>query len=144
MDWQIIRYVSPAIDLLYNIFTSTDKALRDNEYDNLITLYYESLSKTVQLLGSNAAELFTFKNLKDELKRCGNYALLLAPSLISMSLADSDNIPKLDEMFDNAADGKCSIDITTGLNEGGQREYDRRINGVLEDIVTLGYYRRVN
>lgn len=144
MDWQVIRYVSPAIDLLYNIFTSTDKALRDREYDNILKCYYDSLSKTVKLLGSNPDELFTFENLKDDLKRCGNYALIMAPCLLQISLAESSEISNLDEMFDKAADGEATLDIITGLSENGQQEFDRRIGEVFEDVVRLGYYRQVN
>lgn len=144
MDWQVIRYVSPAIDLLYNIFTSTDKALRDREYDNILKCYYDSLSKTVKLLGSDPDELFTFENLKDDLKRCGNYALIMAPCLLQISLAESSEISNLDEMFDKAADGEATLDIITGLSENGQQEFDRRIGEVFEDVVRLGYYRQVN
>lgn len=140
----MLRYVSPAIDVLYNIFTSTDKALRDKEYDNILKCYYDSLAKTVKLLGSNPDKLFSFKNLKDELKRCGNYALILAPCLLQVSLAESGEISNLDEMFDKAADGEGTLDLITGLSENGQQEFDRRIGEVLEDVVRLGYYREVN
>lgn len=116
LDWQFSRYVSPAIDILYNIFTSTEKALRDKEYENFLELYHESLSKTVKLLGSNPDELFTFKDLTNELEKCGNYALMMAPCMLHVSLAQS------------AA-------LIPDLNKERQLEFDRRINGVFEDIV---------
>lgn len=143
LDWQIIRYVSPAIDLTYNLFTSTDKALRDKEYDNLLKVYYESLSETVRLLGSNPDELFTFDNLKEELKICGNYALITAPMLLQVSLADSSEILNLDEMFDKVAAGETTLDLTSDLNERAQLIYEQRLSDVVEDILRLGYYRKV-
>lgn len=143
MDWQVIRYISPAIDLLYNIFTSTDKALREKEYDNLLKVYHDSLSNIVKLLGSNPDELFTLDDLKNELKICGNYAFLLAPMLISVSLADSSEITNLDEISDKIAKGESGHELITGLNDKAQLEYDQRLNDVMDDLIRFGYYTKI-
>ena len=142
LDWQLLRYASPAIDLITNLFTSTDKSLRDKEYDNLIKLYYESLSKTVKLLGSEPNELFTFENLQNELKRCGIYALILSPFSIQTSQADSSQITSFDEMSEKSAKGEV-YEFITGLSEKGYLEYQRRLNDVFDDIDRLGYYRKL-
>lgn len=144
LDWQVIRYGSPAIDLVYNLFTSTDKTLRDKEYNNLLQLYHSSLSKTVKLLGSNPDELFTFDDLQSELKRCGNYALMLAPLLIQISQASSSEVTNLDEMCDKMAEGEDTQGLITGLSESGQLEYERRLNDVVEDVIKLGYYHKID
>lgn len=141
LDFQIIFYGSPAIDILYNIFSSTDKALRDKEYTNLIKLYHESLSKTVKLLGSDPDELFTLENLLSELKRFGVYALLMSPMLLQVSLAHSNEISNMDEMFDKVAEGESKINLVTELSSEGQSEYHRRLNEVFEDVIQLGYYQ---
>lgn len=143
LDWQVIRYISPAIDLLYNIFTSTDKALREKEYDNLLEIYHSSLSRIVKQLGSNPDELFTLANLKEELQICGIYGFLLAPMLISVSLADSTEISNLDEMCDKIAEGERRHELITGLNDKAQHEYEERLNDVVDDLITLGYYRKI-
>lgn len=143
LDWQIIRYASAATDLLYYLFTSTDKALRDQEYENLIAEYHDSLAKTVRLLGSDPNKLFTLENLKDELKRLGNYALIMGPTILEISFAESSEIPKFDEMFDKVAEGKVKIDLITGLSGNGQQEFDRRSNELLDDIVDFGYFRKI-
>lgn len=140
LDWQISHYGSPAIDIVYNVFTSTDKSLRDKEYTNSIKLYYDSLSKTVKLLGSDADKLFTYDDLLGELKRCGVYALLMAPILLQISQADSSEIPNLDEMCDKVAEGDSNIALITSLSAKGQLECDRRLNEVFEDVIELGYY----
>lgn len=141
LDFQIIFYGSPAIDIFYNIFSSTDKALRDKEYTNLIKLYHESLSKTVKLLGSDPDELFTLENLLSELKRFGVYALLMSPMLLQVSLAHSNEISNMDEMFDKVAEGESKINLVTELSSEGQSEYHRRLNEVFEDVIQLGYYQ---
>lgn len=142
LDWQVIRYTSPAIDLLYNIFTSTDKAFREKEYDNLLKVYHETLSNTVKLLGSNPDELFSLDDLKDELRICGNYAFIMAPILLSVSLADSSEISNLNEMCDNTGEGE-KIDLISGLNEKAQLVYEQRLSDVLDDLIELGYYHKI-
>lgn len=144
LDWQVLRYLSPAIDLLYNIFTSTDAELRNNDYDNLLKLYHDSLSNTVRLLGSMPDQLFTLDDLKDEMKKCGNFALLLAPMLIQVCQADSSEISNLDEMSNKIAEGETQQELITGLNEHAQQEYDRRLNGVIGDLIRLGYYHKID
>lgn len=101
----------------------------------------------VKLLGSNPNELFTFENLKAELKRCGNYALIMAPILLQISQADSSEITKLDEVFDKATTGAENdddkIDLITGLSDKGQLEFQRRLGDVFTDVIRFGYYRKI-
>lgn len=79
------------------------------------------------MLGSDPEKLFTFENLKEELKRYGNFALIVTPLFI-LSAQIQLNETNTDE---------------TGLSEINQMEYDRRINGLLEDVIELGYYRKI-
>lgn len=74
-----------------HIFKPTDKALRDLEYDNLVELYYVSLSKTVKLLGSDAQKLFTRIQLKDEMKRYRNYLLIMTTFCMIWSMNSSND-----------------------------------------------------
>lgn len=140
----MIQNGSPAIDLVYNIFTSTDKSLRDKEYNNLLQLYYNTLAKTVRLLGSNPDELFTFDDLQSELKRFGFYGLLFSPMMIRISQATSSDINNLEDMSDKTADGESGNGLLSGLSESGQLEFERRFNGVIEDVVKLGYYHKID
>lgn len=72
LDWQVFRFSSPAIDLIYNIFSSTDKALRDREYNNLIALYHESLCNTVKSFGSDPEKFFSLNDLKNNRTMAGD------------------------------------------------------------------------
>lgn len=132
LDWPLIHYTSPSLDLLYNLFTSTDKTLRDEEFENLLQLYHESLSKTVELLGSNAADHFTIDDLRDEMKRCGNYALLMAPMVVQVSMAGSTS---------NEEGGQ---DFNTDLDDEAQVAYHQRMNDVVGDVVRMGFYRKID
>lgn len=112
---------------------------RDKEYENVLKLYYDTLAKTVRLLGSDPDKLFTYANLKDELKRYGNYLLIMSPLWISTTQDDHSGATDMDEMFDS----DNTPDLVSGFSKAGQQEFDRRINGLLEDIVALGFYRKI-
>lgn len=135
----MIRYVSPAIDLCNNIFTSTDKALRDKEYLNLLKHYHNSLSRTIRLLGSDPEKLFTFDNLLDEMKKCGTYALLVAPMHIHIAAVGESEKVDMNESRDEK-DGPHS---TKELSVNVEEEYERKLNDVIGDIVDLGYFNEV-
>lgn len=143
LDWQIIRFASAATDLVYNIFAATDKALRDKEFDNLIKLYYDSLSKTVKLLGSDPEKLFSLDDLNNELKRCGNFALITAPMILQVSQADSSEVSNMNEMLDNAVENGSEMNLVTGLSGERQLKFGRRLNETVGDIISLGFYHRI-
>lgn len=126
LDWQQARYGSLAFDLLSIIFSSTDRAVRIKEYGNLLNIYYESIIKTITFLGTHSEKLFTFDELKVELKRCGNFVLTVMPILIYGSTAHQIE--------------SGSLDV---LNIADQFEYERRINEIVEDISDMGYYQSI-
>lgn len=51
VDFQLIRYGSPAMDLSNLIFCCTDKSLRRNHQTALLQLYHKELIKSMKLLG---------------------------------------------------------------------------------------------
>lgn len=48
LDWQISRLASPIHDIVYFMFTSTTKELRDIHYNNFLQTYHDSLSTHIQ------------------------------------------------------------------------------------------------
>lgn len=43
-DWQFSRYASPATDIILSLFACTRRSLREKHLDELVKIYYESLS----------------------------------------------------------------------------------------------------
>lgn len=130
VDWQLSFYCSPAIDLLHFIFSATDEKLRGKEYEKLLRFYHYSLSQIVTKLGSDPAKLFSFEDLKQQLRNCGKYAFLQAPLLIKIMFFDSKDVPK--------SDGICEKEnvIPSPKNDA----YSKRIQGAIADLVGLGLY----
>jgi hypothetical protein len=44
LDFQIIRYASPVLDVVHYLFTTTTKELRDRHLNEFLDVYYETLS----------------------------------------------------------------------------------------------------
>lgn len=143
VDWQVIRYGSPVIDFLQTIFTSTDKQLRDQEYENLKRLYHSTLSDHIEKLGSDAKNLFSYAEFERQLKQFGSFALVISPMIIQISLAKSEDIPDLNEVSEKLARGEEADDIVRGYDEDTQKVYADRINGLVTDIVNFGYYTKL-
>lgn len=132
-----MRYVSPAMDLLYYIFGSTDKAFRDKYYDKLLQTYYGSLSEIVRQLGSNPDKLFTFQDLQDELQKFGQYALWSGPMVKRSQLADSEDVADLDEF----AKGEEEYMIRP-FSGDKQAVFNDLANDIVLDLYNLGYIGR--
>lgn len=140
MDYQISRFASPALDLHYNLFGATTKALRDREYKNILKHYHNTLSESITKLGSDPDQLFTFEDLESQLKKFGKFAFIWGPMFVQMMLADPDDIPDLDQLSEDLVKQEGDINFVKNFNEDRQREYDTRMRDLLTDLVDYGYY----
>lgn len=138
IDWQLYRYGSPVLDILYYVFSATDKETRDKHYDNLLQLYYDALSKIVRRLGSDPDKLFTFNDLQDQLKICGKFVLIMPPLLLQIMMADANDVCNLDELSVRKDNGEnIKVSLVTGINGKSKAEYIRRVKGLLDDVLRL-------
>lgn len=90
-------------------------------------------------MGSDPEKLFTFDDLQSELKRCGNYALMMTPILLQISLAKSDDIPDLNDMCDQAE----KYDLIQSSDSEFDAAFKLRISETIDDLIGLGYCRKV-
>lgn len=63
VDFQLIRYGSPALDISNLIFCCTDKSLRQNHMETFLESYYKELLKSLRSLGP----LPSFCNTEEQL-----------------------------------------------------------------------------
>lgn len=135
LDWQLSRLGSPALDLSYFIFSSTDKHFRDKYYDEIIREYYNTLSSFLIELGSNPEELFPYHVLKEHLQTFSVFGLFMAVQIIYLILSDNEEIPDLHN-FSSENDALQKMSYTLRNID----KYNSRIRGVVTDFVKLGYY----
>lgn len=136
-----MRYSSPAHELMYCIFTSTDKPTRDTHFENLLRIYYERLETNVRKLGSDPTVLYPYEQLMRELPMCGDFLLLTLPMLTQVALVEARNASEVDDAFDVCIRGVVRPDMLVGLNANAQLEYGRRINDCIGDLERLGCFQ---
>lgn len=136
----MVRYCSPALDLVYYLFGSTDKKLRSKYYNDIIKIYYQQLALNVRSMGSDPDKLFTYDDLQSELKRCGNLAIVMAPMQILLYLAKGEDMLDLDKFSETGG----SVNIIQNADEHYKMVCKERVCDVINDLIDLGYYHQVD
>lgn len=138
LDWQFVHYCSPVVDLLYNLFSSTDKEFREQHYEDLLETYYTSLSDTIQKLGSDPNKLFSFEQFQGQLRRFGETALLFAPMLMLVKLVKPEHIKPMAEYAAGVERGELP-DLIIKLDTETQTEFSRLVNDLFNDLLNWEY-----
>lgn len=138
LDFQVARYASPALDILYHIFSSTRKPLRDKHYDELLNVYYTSLSEMVSRLGSDPEKLFRFSDLQTELKAYGKFAMLTGILLQPFVHLQQDDVIDMEEYAELVLKGEAA-NLFRKDSDKRNVEYSKAVNEILIDIISYGY-----
>lgn len=142
VDYQALRYVSPAIDLLLILFTATDKSLREHHFKDLLRAYHDTLTNNIRKLGSDPEKLFPYQALVNELKECGIFAFLVAPLMAQICVVDPNDVTNLDDIYDKSTENAEKFDVVQGLSSRSQLLFNERICDYIADLVKFGYYRK--
>ncbi|XP_065094904.1 uncharacterized protein LOC135715662 [Ochlerotatus camptorhynchus] len=138
LDWQICRYVSPALDLLYFIFGCTDEDFRRQHYDEMIRIYYDSLKQLLEKLGGDASRQFPYTALLRQLKVCGKFGALMAVFMIPILCIENQDLPDMDEAAEKYKESQ-TFDNAFVINEKTEAKYKKRMGAVLRDLIRYGY-----
>lgn len=138
VDFQLARYGAPVLDVLYNIFSSTDKAFRMQHYDKLLKSYYDSLSDTIKKLGSDPMKLYTFEQFHMQMQQFGEFSLLFGPLIIQTKMSSPNNVENMDVYAEHLENGN-ETDLFKEFDEKTQIAYSKLINDLVDDLVGYGY-----
>lgn len=138
IDWQITQCCSPAMDLVYFLFSSTEHELRRQHYDRLVDAYYESCSTTIRRLGSDADRLFRFEDLTAQMKRFAQYGFIMALIAIPFIVVKATDIPDLSEFIENAVSEDSNSEIK-GFVPNDDQVYRQRTADVIRDFFDRNY-----
>ncbi|XP_046401100.1 uncharacterized protein LOC124167259 [Ischnura elegans] len=83
LDYQMIQTHSPAIDLLYTMYTSLRKETRDQIYADLLLEYHDTLTSTLRRLGVRE-DVLSMETLEEHMKKYALYGLNLSVFLAPM------------------------------------------------------------
>uniref|UniRef100_A0A182JA39 CHK kinase-like domain-containing protein n=1 Tax=Anopheles atroparvus TaxID=41427 RepID=A0A182JA39_ANOAO len=144
IDWQLSRYGSPVLDLVYFIFNCTDEEFRAHSYQRLLSIYYNSLSEHLHNLGGNVDELYPRSAFRDQLKRFGRYGFLMSLMVLPIICTPNDELPDTDEtmeaMMKDLTNGtENEKGMVYGTTEKAAVRYRKRMSGAIRDVIRFGY-----
>lgn len=85
-------------------------------------------------MGSDSQNLFTFKDLEDQLRQFGKYGLIFAPILIAVMVSNSGDILDMDTIQeDSKANGLAT------LNEKTKILYKQRMSSAIQLVIRSGW-----
>ncbi|XP_053670918.1 uncharacterized oxidoreductase dhs-27-like [Anopheles nili] len=138
LDWQITRYVSPAMDLAYFIFCCTDGEFRRRHYDEMINIYYNALATLLEQLGHDPQQEFPRTALIRQLRRYGRFGILMAVFLVPMMCTRNEDLPDMDAAAEKYRDTK-EMDANPFSQSTSNNVYRKRMGAVIRDLVQYGY-----
>lgn len=69
VDFQTLQGSCPVVDLLYFIFTSTDKDFREEYFQKLIDHYHYELSGAISRFNMDVDYIYSKKDFENEFKK---------------------------------------------------------------------------
>lgn len=133
LDYQITRYGSPALDLAYFLFLSTDSNLRAKHYDELLNIYHRSLKELLDKLGGDTLTQFPFTALLRQLKQFGKFGIVLASLALPLLTTKKENLPDMNELQQNT-----SV-IAMIKSPSDNLSYEPRMKSNILDAIRYGY-----
>lgn len=135
VDYQLVRYASPVTDISYFLYMSTDQEILCNHYDQLLNIYYGTLSAVLRQCSLEVRDIYPKEIFQKHLRE---YSVLgLIETLISMKIitADTDEALKMTKMKYYLSEPSGF----SGCNTKNQAFYVERINGVVNEFFNRGY-----
>lgn len=126
VDWQMTRFGSVAIDLMYYLFCCCDKQLRDRHKSELLSSYHDSMGNLLSKLDIDVNDVFPFSALLQQIQKFGKFAFAMA--IFAMPI-----ICKYPEkLFD---DKKADL---TEQETQAVAQYNEMMKNVINDMFEMG------
>uniref|UniRef100_A0A2A4JB62 CHK kinase-like domain-containing protein n=1 Tax=Heliothis virescens TaxID=7102 RepID=A0A2A4JB62_HELVI len=102
VDFQAVRYASPALDLAYVMYMCLDREQRAEHLSSLLEYYTDELHRRLVQMSDEDSVFNTslnrdalFSLLQEEFKRAGQFGLGIAVDMYPIMTCDSDEAPDL-------------------------------------------------
>ncbi|KAJ3638543.1 hypothetical protein MTP99_001898 [Tenebrio molitor] len=134
LDFQLSRLASPVYDLSYFLFTCLSEDDIPN-FDEIVIVYYESLSEFLRKLGSDPDKMFPFEELQKQWKRFSLFGLTMLSSVIKVCLSDKDEVNDLAEV---AESGRQITDAFSKAVKNAE-EFGKRALPIIKLAIDKGF-----
>ncbi|XP_051158251.1 uncharacterized protein LOC127279758 [Leptopilina boulardi] len=131
LDFQMYRYASPILDIVYMLFICCTYEMRQIYYDELLKEYYKSFSEFLNKFHLNANQLFPYEIFMKQLQSFGNYGACLALFALHGFLKEKTE-PIISVHVEN-----CLNDLFERLETN--KLYASMLKGIFKDMVDKNY-----
>lgn len=127
LDFQLCRYASPVLDLVYVLFCCCTQETRKKHYDQMIREYYETLSRFLEKCGYDPDILFPYEALMQQLVKFGKYGAGMALYVLHLFSTEDGEISLMNDM--NLLEERLQTDSF----------YRSMVKGTFKDLVDKNY-----
>lgn len=131
LDWQMVKKTSPIVDIAYLLFSSTDEHLRGKHYNDLIELYYKTLSASLAKMDCDINKCFPRSVFENHLKVFMPFGLIMACITAPMFMSEAEDIPDMDLIMQKET---FTEEDMVMKNSKSQQKYEDRIRGIVKDM----------
>lgn len=139
IDFQSFRYTTPAVDILYFLFSSVKPEIREKRMDELLSAYLESLNSTLEEF--DCEQRLTKEQLDEEVRRSRPHILWITVTILVAALNDPDDLPNLDEVTEENL--VCSEDNPFEKCYYG-KYYTKIARNILQYLDKEGFFEKVD
>lgn len=126
VDWQLVRFGSPVLDLSYFLYTSGSKEIFSN-LNMYLKIYYNSLSKVLENCCYCSNDLFPFEVLQEQWKTYSKFGLGMAFLVVNVMLMDNNELPDVTTKEQTGEDFIKSFQA----NSGKDAQYIARMKDII-------------
>ncbi|KAG5673217.1 hypothetical protein PVAND_003281 [Polypedilum vanderplanki] len=141
IDFQEVRYASPAIDLSFFMYMNLPGELREELFDKLLEIYHKNLMTSLTDIlkcstNDPRLEPYNFENFMAHFSKNAFYGAMVAMVFIPMMACPEEECAKMIDLFDNDYESEELHKLN--LTAGG-RNVDERVSGILYHAFNKGF-----
>ncbi|CAG4989438.1 unnamed protein product [Colias eurytheme] len=127
IDFQTLSRCNPVVDVLYFLFSGSDKEFRAKYLKKSFEHYYNELSAALTRFNLNPDEIYPKEDFEYELKEVLPLGLFVGLLLLMVVTVETEDFPKLDEKSE-----------LKDVYYSPSAAYKIRMNDLLEDCIEMG------
>ncbi|XP_053615397.1 uncharacterized protein LOC128678103 [Plodia interpunctella] len=139
VDFQLVRYASPTLDLAYVMYLCLDKQQRADHLSSLFEYYVDELhARLIEM--SDEDSVFhgslnrdaLFEMLQDDFKRSGRFGLGMALDMYPIMTCDSDEAPNVYESETASGNGEACVKPVWTSNATCRRKMTELVQEIVD------------
>lgn len=96
VDFQITRFASPVLDLIYFFWTSANVDVRNHKQNELFATYLDTLNTTLEDLGCQ--ERYTEEEFRNDINTSTDWAVIAICNVLPVVVCEPENVMNMEEM----------------------------------------------